>query len=130
MAREGLLPSVGPDMDIDAVFIFEAFVADVAIVEQPGLLLGLLLGPPVVLPDPLATTSWTAVKPLIMLHSCLPGLRSWLPVEHKVAGTIHLYADHTVPAAASGVFALRGEVRADPSVGEELTELTRGSTTL
>ena len=35
MAREGLLPGVGPDMDIDAVFIFEAFVADVAIVEQP-----------------------------------------------------------------------------------------------
>ena len=50
LAREGFLPGVSPHVDIDTVLVFESLVADVAVVQQPRLLLGLLLGAPVVLP--------------------------------------------------------------------------------
>ena len=51
LTGEGLLSRMCAHMHIDTVFVLEALVTDVAIVEEAGLFLGLLLGAAVVLPD-------------------------------------------------------------------------------
>ena len=50
LARKRLLSRMCADVDIDTVLVLEAFVADVTVMEEARLLLGLLLRPPVVLP--------------------------------------------------------------------------------
>ena len=50
LARKRLLSRVRSDVDIDTVLVLEAFVADMTVMQESRLLLGLLLGPPVILP--------------------------------------------------------------------------------
>jgi len=53
LARKGFLSRVCSDVDIDTVLVFEAFVANVTVMQKARLFLGLLLGPPVILPGQL-----------------------------------------------------------------------------
>ena len=53
LARKWLLSRVCSDVDIDTVLVLEAFVANVTVMQEARLLLGLLLGPPVILPGQL-----------------------------------------------------------------------------
>ena len=50
LARKRLLSRVRSDVDIDTVLVLEAFVANMTVMQETRLLLGLLLGPPVILP--------------------------------------------------------------------------------
>ena len=56
LARKRLLSRVCADVDIDTVLVLEAFVADVTVMQEARLLLGLLLRPPVVLPGQFGKT--------------------------------------------------------------------------
>ena len=53
LARKRLLSRVRSDVDIDTVLVLEAFVANMTVMQEARLLLGLLLGPPVILPGQL-----------------------------------------------------------------------------
>ena len=99
LAREGFLPGVSPHVDIDTVLVFESLVADVAVVQQPRLLLGLLLGPPVVLPGHLGEVR--------QLGGGGGGGAGRVPrlVQHQVTRHVHLDGDD---AAAGRAGQLRG----------------------
>ena len=69
LARKRLLSRVRSDVDVDTVLVLEAFVANMTVMQESRLLLGLLLGPPVILPGQLGQAGDLVVYEAPVVHS-------------------------------------------------------------
>ena len=97
LARKGLLSRVSSDVDIDTVLVFEAFVANVTVMQKARLFLGLLLGPPVILPGQLGQARYLVGVQAARVHGprlCVEVGGGRL-VQDEVTRPVHLDRDDT-----------------------------------